>query len=188
MNDHAQVTKVRVRALTANLVCTLLLLVLCVAFIGLARLLPNYSSTESTRELVMLISSTIILFVAHELLHGFGLIWWAKVPRRHIRFGFLWRALVLYCHCTAMITVRDYRRMALLPLWITGGITLTFLLVFPADWLGLITGVALAACVGDVWMAVKLRRFPADWLVQDSPSEIGCDVISPVSETIAHAA
>jgi hypothetical protein len=59
------------------------------------------------------------------------------------------------------------------------------LLAFPIDGLAIFAGIALGACVGDVWMVVKLRGFRGDLMVQDSPSEIGCDVFSPVKRTVA---
>ena len=44
-------------------------------------------------------------------------------------------------------------------------------------------GFAVSACVGDVWMITKLRRFSDDLLVRDCPSEIGCDVYSQIAQT-----
>jgi hypothetical protein len=73
--------------------------------------------------------------------------------------------------------------MALLPLWVTGTITITALLFHPADWLALLTGITLGACVRDVWMAAKLSRFGGEMLVQDSPTEIGCDVYPAPAQT-----
>jgi hypothetical protein len=72
--------------------------------------------------------------------------------------------------------------MALLPLWVTGGLSLALLLIVPADCFGAFAGLAVAACVGDVWMVLKLRRFSDPLLVLDHPSEIGCDVFSIAPE------
>lgn len=72
--------------------------------------------------------------------------------------------------------------MALLPLWVTGTATVAALLVFPTDGLGVLAGVAVAACVGDIWIVTKLARFAGDLLVRDTPSEIGCDVYSSAVE------
>jgi hypothetical protein len=72
--------------------------------------------------------------------------------------------------------------MILLPLWITGGLSLTALLAFPTDGLAILAGITVAGCVGDVWLVARLRGRADDLLVQDSPSEIGCDVLSPPRE------
>jgi hypothetical protein len=87
-----------------------------------------------------------------------------------------------YCHFTTPISVTACRRMALLPLWVTGGLSLALLLIVPADCFGVLAGLAVAACVGDVWMVLKLRRFSDPLLVLDHPSEIGCDVFSIAAE------
>jgi hypothetical protein len=58
-------------------------------------------------------------------------------------------------------------------------------LVLPTNDLGTLAGVAVAACVGDAWIVLKLRGFNGDLLVQDSPSEIGCDVFSSIPDTVA---
>ena len=96
----------------------------------------------------------------------------------------MWGALMPYCGCAVPVPVRAYRRMALLPLWVTGTAAVAALLVFPTYTLGVLAGVAVASCVGDVWIVAKLRRFTGDLFVQDSPSEIGCDVYSSASGTV----
>jgi hypothetical protein len=68
--------------------------------------------------------------------------------------------------------------MALLPLWTTGGASIIMLLAFPTNCSGIFAGIAVAACVGDVWVVAKLRNLPDNLFVQDSPTEIGCDVLS----------
>ena len=184
MNANNQVTKVRVNKLMANIVCGLLTVLLCAGFIGLARLLPHYSSSVAASHALAALAAIVCLMVVHEALHALGMVRFGKVSWHDIRFGFMWRALMPYCHCAVPLSMHACRRMALLPLWVTGAVTLTFLLLFPSDWVGLITGITLASCVGDVWLVSKLRRFPDDWLVQDSPSEIGCDVFPPVSAIV----
>jgi hypothetical protein len=97
----------------------------------------------------------------------------------------MWRALMPYCLSKVPISVHAYRRMALLPLWVTGSGSVMALLAFPADWLGAFAGFAVAACVGDVWVVAKLRSFTDTLLVQDCSSEIGCDVFSEITEPAA---
>ncbi len=184
MNANTSVTTVRVNKIAANLVGSLLTVLLCAAFIAFARLLPYYSPSGALWHAPAVLISIVMVIVVHEALHGVGMAWFGKVSWRDIRFGFMGRALMPYCHCTVPMSVRACRRMALFPLWTTGGVTLAFLLAFPADWVGFITGFTVAACVGDVWIVARLRRFADDWLVQDSPSEIGCDVFSPVTQTV----
>jgi hypothetical protein len=105
----------------------------------------------------------------------------AKARIRDIKFGVMWRALMPFCHCKIPITLYAYRRMALVPLIVMGLGTAIWLLISPNDWVALLTGLTVAACVGDVWMVSKLRSFAGQSLVQDCPSEIGCDVLPPAT-------
>jgi hypothetical protein len=167
-----------VRKVAANIIGTMLLILFCASCVLLAHKLPHYKTSAGWHAVALLVC-LVLLPPVHELLHAIGLSLFARVSWSSIKFGFMWRALMPYCHCTVPIQVAAYRRMALLPLWITGGGSLAALLAFPTDGLAILAGVAIAACVGDVWMVVKLRSFADDLLVQDSPSEIGCDVFSP---------
>ena len=182
---NVSVTKVRVNKLAANLVAIVLTVVLCAASVVFARWLPHFSSTGAAWQAPAALIAVVLLIVVHEALHAVGMVQFGKISWRDIRFGIMWWALMPYCHCTVPLSIRAFRRMALLPLWITGGMTLACLQVFPSDLLALVTGFTVAASVGDVWIVAKLRRFNEDWLVADSPSEIGCDVFSPVKGTVA---
>ncbi|MDB6029725.1 MAG: hypothetical protein JWM16_63 [Verrucomicrobiales bacterium] len=180
MQAQSKLAEVRVSKLAANIVGTLLTILSCVIAVFVAHLLPHYMRFADWHGIAFLVSFLVLLPV-HEVLHAAGLRIFAGVPLRHIKFGVMWRALMPYCHCTVPISVHAYRRMALLPLWITGSLSVAALLAFPADWLGVFAGFAVAACVGDVWMVIKLRSFADTLLVQDSPSEIGCDVFSTIT-------
>jgi hypothetical protein len=173
-----------VNKLAANLLCTLLTGVVCAAGIAFAHMLPHYVPFAKWHAVALLVS-LVALIPVHEALHALGLLRFARVSRRHIRFGVMWHALMPYCYCSVPISLRAYRRMLLLPLWATGSVTATSLLLYPTDWLGLLAGFAVAACIGDVWMVVKLRRFTDGLRVQDCQSEIGCDVYSEIPETAA---
>lgn len=180
----SKIAEVRVSKLAANIIGTLLTILFCVACILLAHALPHHKAFAEWHAVPLLVCLVILLPV-HELLHAIGLRLFARVSWSSIRFGVMWRALMPYCHCTVPIPVAAYRRMALLPLWVTGAASLAALLAFPTDGLALLAGVAVAACVGDVWMVAKLRGFADDLLVQDSQSEIGCDVFSSFKQTVA---
>jgi hypothetical protein len=180
MRPDSKIGEVRVGKLAANMLSCLLTVLFCAAGVAIAHVLPHHIP-DATWNLFAFLASVVVLVVVHEALHGVGLLKYAKVSRRDIRFGFMWRGLVPYCHCKVPISVGAYRRMALLPLWVTGTTTFVLLLLFPADWLGLLAGISVAACVGDVWLVARLRRFSSDLFVQDSPSEIGCDVYSAIN-------
>jgi hypothetical protein len=171
----SKVAEIRVNKLAANVVGSVLALALCLAGVVIAHLLPRYSPPAGWN-VPALLGSIMVLLPIHEALHALGLVRFGGVSWRHIRFGIMWRALMPYCHCTIPVSLRAYRRMGSLPLLVTGLLSVSCLLIFPSDWLGLFAGVTLGSCIGDVWLLVRLRRFDGALLVQDSPTEIGCDV------------
>jgi hypothetical protein len=171
-----KIAEVRVDKLAANKVGTVLTIFSCVAGVALAHALPRHAPWVQWHAYALVVS-VVVLLPLHEGIHALGLRWFAKVAWADIRFGVMWRVLMPYCGCKVPISVHAYRRMALLPLGVTGMMTVLALLLFPADWLGLLAGIAISTCVGDVWVAVKLARFAGDLFAQDCPSEIGCDVL-----------
>lgn len=156
------------------------MIILCVTGVIVAQILPHHVGFAEWHAIVVLVCF-VILVPVHEALHAVGLRIFAQVQWCHIRFGVMWRGLMPYCHCAVPISIRAYRRMALLPLWVTGSLSIALLLVFAADCFGAFAGFAVAACVGDVWLVCKLRGFADTLLVQDSASEIGCDVFSSMT-------
>ncbi len=187
MNASPSVTPVRVNKIAANIVGALVTVLLCIGCIRFVRLLPHHAPAFAAWQVPVAGLSIMVVVVIHEMLHGVGIVRFGHVPRQAIRFGFLWSALMPYCHCTVPLSVRAYRRMLLLPLWVTGGVAWLALLIAPSDWLALVTGMTCAACVGDVWIVLKLRRISDDCFVKDSPSDIGCDVFPPVNDHLENA-
>lgn len=179
---YPKIAEVRVNKLAANVICILLTVFFCVGGVLLVHMLPHYGEFAEWHAIPLLVL-LVVFVLLHEVCHAVGLCLFARVRWAEIRFGFMWRALIPYCHCTVPIQVSAYRRMTMLPLWITGGASLLALLIFPTDVLGLLAGIVVAGCVGDVWVVLKLSRFSHDLWVQDSPSDIGCDVLASVTGT-----
>ena len=173
-----KLAEIRVNKLAANVLSGVFTIVLCFAGLKLAQMLPRHVSWK-TWHWNALLASVVVLIPIHELLHGVGLRLFARVPWNKIKFGVMWHALMPYCACKVPLLLRAYRQMALLPLWVTGGASIIAVLVFATEWLGILSGVAVAVSIGDIWMIAKLRRFAPELLVQDCPSDIGCDVLTP---------
>jgi hypothetical protein len=174
-----KIAEVRVNKVMANIVGGVLTVLFCVVGVALAQVMPHHAPWADWHQYALLLS-VIVLLPLHEGIHALGLVWFAKVAWADIQFGVMWRVLMPYCGCKVPISVRAYRRMALLLLGVTGMVTVLALLLFPASWLGLLAGIAISACVGDVWVAVKLARFDGDLFARDCPSAIGCDVLSAI--------
>jgi hypothetical protein len=171
-----------VNKLVANVAGAVLTAMLCVGLYFLAQALPHRSKTGHW-QVLWFWGSLIALIVVHEALHAAALIWFSKLPLRVFKFGVNWKALMPYCHCRVPVPIRAYRLMGMFPLYVTGTISLVALLLVPADWLAIVTGVTIGACIGDLWIIAGLWKFPGDVLVQDHPTEIGCDIYSAGKES-----
>lgn len=174
---ETKIAEVRVSKLAANSVGVVATVAACAVGIALVRAHPQHFPYANWHSLPLL-AALIVLIVAHEGVHALGLRLFAGVPWRQIKFGVMWQALMPYCHCPVPVPLVAYRRMALLPLWATLAAGVVAIVALPTDAVGALAGVLVAACVGDVWMVAKLRRFAGPVFVQDSPTEIGCDVLA----------
>ncbi|MDX1531036.1 MAG: DUF3267 domain-containing protein [Rhodothermales bacterium] len=119
----------------------------------------------------------LLLFTAgvlvHEGLHGLA---WrlAGAPAGTVRFGFQWKTLTPYAHCTAPMPARAYRigaaapgvALGLLPaavgLAVGGGAWMAFGLLFTL------------AAGGDALILWLLRGVAPERLVEDHPERAGC--------------
>lgn len=172
-----KITEVRASELGVHLVGALLMVPFAAGGVLLAEAFPRCAPIALWQSAALVVS-LVALACVHECLHGLGLMKLAHVPWKYIEIGMRWRTLTPYCHCQVPVPLHAYRRMALLPLWCLCPLLLLILVVFPAEWLGIVAGISIANCAGDVWLAAKLRRFGGAVLVQDCPSDLGCDVMN----------
>ena len=173
-----KVAEVRVSKLAANLVALPVAGVIVGATVLLAWSLTGpleLRPSDAWQYLLFLVLATVV----HELLHAWAIRRWGKVPAGAVKFGFHWKALMPYFHCRVPVRMAAYRAATLFPLRVTAPVSALALLAFPSLGVAAGGGVAIAACVGDVWTFAKLRRFDGNCLVVDHPSEIGCDVFAP---------
>jgi hypothetical protein len=171
-----RITQVRIEKLTANVVGSLVVILLSLAMVLIARQQPGYTLIQPAH-ILGLLAGLVVLSVVHEALHAFALISVARVPATAFRFGVVWHALMPFCHCTIPVRLSHYRFGSLLPLFVTGILALALMLEYPSDGMAAFAGITMGVCAGDVWMVWRLRRFPGDFLAIDHPAEIGCDVM-----------
>lgn len=181
MEATEKIGEVRVHKLWMNVAGALITLLLCAGLYVLAQALPHRAKSGHW-EGALFWGSLIALIFVHEALHAAALMWFSNLPREVFKFGFNWKAITPYCHCRVPVPIKSYRLMGLFPLYVTGSISFGCLLLFPADWLAIITGITWGACIGDIWIVAALRRFPNDVLVKDHPTEIGCDIYAATTE------
>lgn len=121
----------------------------------------------------------LVFIILHELAHGLGWKFAARLPWSAISFGFQWKTGSPYCHASVPMSVRPYRFGAALPLVLTG------ILPYLAGWLltdstlVMLGAIMISAAVGDIYILWTLREVPRHATVQDHESNAGCIVYLP---------
>ncbi len=175
-----------VNKLFANLV-SVPLGMLAIGFFGGLYLVLPYRSKMSDSDLLVFLVLMVPLVVIHEAIHALCALHLGKLHWKDFKFGVHWKALMPYYHLEAPITVKAYRMVTLAPLYVTGTVSTLLFLIHPAVWSALFAGAAIASCIGDVLVFLKLRPFDGNLLVKDSPTEIGCEIYDLSPEGTAQA-
>ena len=168
--------EVRVGKLAVNLLAVPLCIPIFGVFCLLYFILP-YSSEFADSDLIIYLIMVLPLMVAHEGTHALCALHVGGLKRKDLKFGVHWKAMMPYYHLRGTITVKAYRMVTLAPLCLTGTMSVIVFFLHPSIWSVLLVGTALASCIGDVWVFLKLRPFGGELLVKDHPSEIGCDIL-----------
>ncbi|AWG21927.1 hypothetical protein FFWV33_10520 [Flavobacterium faecale] len=126
-------------------------------------------------EVLAIIMLVITLgIVVHELIHG---ITWAKYTKKRfksIKFGFLWKMLTPYCHCTEPLRVKEYITGAIMPAIILGFLPAIYAILFGNIFVLLFAILFTVVAIGDFMIINLLRKEDMNSLVLDHPSEAGC--------------
>lgn len=112
----------------------------------------------------------------HEALHAAGMLVFARVPLRSIRFGMRLSEGVLYVHTGRPMTVRAYRGVLALPGVVQGVVPLVAGVALDSGWMAAYGLIMLASAAGDVAVLRLLRGLTPDRLVRDHPHDVGCQV------------
>ncbi|NUN68589.1 MAG: DUF3267 domain-containing protein [Bacteroidetes bacterium] len=117
--------------------------------------------------------------VVHELIHGLSWMLAGKLSFRQMRFGFQWKSLTPYAHCTVPLPKSAYVFGTLMPALVLGVMPFLLSLVNANGWV-LIFGVLFTfAAIGDFLIVWMIRRVPWDAMVEDHPENAGCIVHTP---------
>jgi len=179
MSEHGYKTRdATFEALPANFIATGLMIPVAALFLIPHILLWGISLNFALPPLgfVLLIIIIMVSTVAHEALHGVGmLLGGVKLP--DIKFGVLWHAMTPYAHCKVPVQASHYRWIVALPGLVLG--------VIPGL-LGLVTGkfgltaygaFMTMAAMGDALILWVIRDVPGHQRVLDHPSKVGCEII-----------
>ncbi|GCE48902.1 putative zincin peptidase [Thermosporothrix hazakensis] len=129
---------------------------------------------------VVSISSYIIILPVHEAIHALAILFWGGRPH----FG-LKLPLALFCGARAQLFRRDqYRMIALAPLVVltVAGLLVLFWQPGLAGYLWFALAGNISGAAGDILVAQRVRRFPAETLFEDT--ETGYRALRVHPETI----
>lgn len=113
------------------------------------------------------------LIVLHELLHGITAAHYSTKGWKSVKFGFMWRTLTPYCHCSEPLKRRHYQLVCIMPLLVLG--IAPIIIAFATGFLPLLMwGILLSsAAIGDIILVVMSRKIPRDAMITDHPDTLG---------------
>jgi len=116
--------------------------------------------------------------VVHEALHAFAWARAARLPFSSIRFGFHWKTITPYAHCSIAIRARAYRIGAVTPL-LAMGVLPVLLAIATGSAAVLAFGLFFTfAAGGDMLILWLIRDIPSNAMVEDHPTRAGCMIRS----------
>jgi hypothetical protein len=150
------------------------LLILIPFFLIWGRLI--LTSYDSIMDLIVLVIIFFVSVAVHEGLHALGYLY-GGAKWEEIKFGI--KHLSPYAHCRVKMPASKYKLAVALPGIVLGVLPGIAGILFGIDNLALFAAVMLIAATGDWLVLWLLRGTPADTLVQDHLSKVGCLIIPP---------
>ncbi|MBR9975107.1 MAG: DUF3267 domain-containing protein [Bacteroidetes bacterium] len=132
------------------------------------------------------LAALLVGIVVHEAIHGIAWKIAARKPTSAIRFGFHWKTLTPYAHCSEPMPARAYRIGAAMPLLLLGVLPSLAGIAWGSGALMAFGLFFTFAAGGDMLILWLLRDVPPDAQVEDHPVRAGCYVLLPAEgETAA---
>ena len=118
----------------------------------------------------------LVGIVLHELVHGLAWMAGGQLPFAKMKFGFQWKTLTPFAHCTVAIPKAGYVFGTLMPLLLLGVMPFLISLINGNGWLFLFGVLFTFAACGDLLIVWLLRGVSWEALVEDHPENAGCYV------------
>lgn len=131
---------------------------------------------------LLMLPAIVVGIVVHEALHGVGWTAFGKISWKHISFGI--KSLTPFAHCSVPLSLDAYRWGTALPGLLLGIVPWLLGLAFASGAFWLWGTLFTIAAFGDLMILWLLRSTPADALILDHPSKIGCVVLFPDMEDV----
>lgn len=129
------------------------------------------SLTISLSGLLWFLIAMIVIICIHEAIHLTGFRFIGGLPRSELAWGVNLKMGVAYAHAKKAITVKQMKKVLLLPLIPTGLLPLIIGVLINSPALSVLGAIMTAGCFGDLVLYRKVAKFPGDTLVLDHPSK-----------------
>lgn len=129
-------------------------------------LIVPLSITINLQFLILLLLAMVVYMVGHEFVHG---IFFKKFSGKKAHFGFT--GLYAYAGSDAYFTKKQYIIIGLAPIVVFGILFLILNILLPVRFFWfvyLLQGMNLSGAAGDLYVAILMKRLPADTLTFDS--------------------
>ena len=178
-----QIFDLSISLLRANLLGTLLSVILTLLLFGIYYLVNRSFAVLYDTNALVLILSIVVGIAVHEWIHGISWQLASGKSREVIRYGINWKLLTPYAHCREPILVKHYRFGILMPLLWLGILPFGIAVLIEEPNLFLFGTIFSIAASGDIIVYWIIRVLPSDAQVQDHPKRAGCfAIIQPTSK------
>ncbi|AKR11658.1 MULTISPECIES: DUF3267 domain-containing protein [Bacillus] len=170
--ENRKETTVAVSMVKLNVYAFLIIFVLAFGISFLHALLSGGVQVEITLPTVFLfISAMIVLVCIHEAIHLIGFRYIGGVPWSELKWGVNWKLGVAYAHSKQAVTVKQMKKVLMLPFLPTGILPIVLGLAMNLEPLSFLGILLTAGCIGDIALYQKVSKFPDDAQVIDHPSK-----------------
>ncbi|WP_263703285.1 DUF3267 domain-containing protein [Bacillus thuringiensis] len=170
--DKSKETTVTVSMAKLNFYSCCIAFVLAIGVSFLHSLLSGGFQIEITLSTMFLfIIAMLVLVCIHEAIHLIGFRYIGGVPWSELKWGVNWKLGVAYAHSKKEITVKQMKKVLMLPFLPTGILPIVLGLVMNLEPLSFLGILLTASCIGDIALYQKVSKFPDDAQVKDHPSK-----------------
>ncbi|MDD3626676.1 MAG: DUF3267 domain-containing protein [bacterium] len=185
MNDPEQnfrIEDIRIKNMTLiNIIVFIISMILFLLFtvLGVAILIHQRKPFRAEYNLIGLITLPLLNMIAHELIHAFTYIILSKGSFKDFEFGFNLKKMIAYCYLKKDVSIRSYRLIALMPLFILLPAGVIIFLIFPGPATSIFLVISLTGPVFDIYYTVKIRNFKLDSLIRETKEQDHLFVLIP---------
>ncbi|GEM_PF-899498 len=158
---------------------SLIMSVLIIAFYYITSLAIGLKKEDNIPSflLVVFAMGVLLSFFIHELIHYVSFLYFIKWKNRDaLKIGFSLKYFAPYCHCSAIISINQYRYSVIAPFIVLSFISFFIGILIQSQMILIYSLILTLGCTGDFFILLKLRKYSKDALIKDHATKPGCIV------------